>query len=426
MDAEKEPPPQPELQEADIAQNESQVPMAPKEEPSLEAKLSDEIRLRRFTEHVLDSRQQELEKQENLNAQLSKKVEALEKELAEARNQAKNKNKQFQDAKDQIFTLQAPRKDITESEASEAYTSLLRNIQRWAENRMKPILDDFDAGRLRARPSPVQATRFVSLLREPAKRCVNISEADEYHVMAVIMNYVWVVFFSKSFYCPLDDSDSDATLMWIEEIESTMSRLPRDPGQCREWRSETLTALAAQQAFKARRARFLTAVAEDLASILSVTVPRSSFAELNSSIRRSIVDPAAELAHRLQLASSIYALKWPARNAWSRLEVYECVNLASNGVALDLSGTTSTSAARRKVSYLFDLAPGLFVERIEGGKKSSTKTVHKPRVLVYGAETDIIQCPTVIRWVWDNSSGPQTHIREPFFRSTGPKPGRKA
>ncbi|KEY65231.1 hypothetical protein S7711_08769 [Stachybotrys chartarum IBT 7711] len=415
MDTNTEDPPEPTRPPGeDMPQEVPEDAGPPTDLSDLEAKLNDEIRLRRFTEGVLDSRQQELEAQEIENAQLKKKLEALQKELAEtqtqlteARNQSKTKTKQLQDAKEQIFTLQSPRKDITESEAHEGYKVLLGGIQRWVENRMGPIIEDFDAGRLRARPSPVQATRFVSLLKEPAKRCVNIDNSDEYHVMAVIMNYIWIVFFSKSFYCPLDESDSDNTLMWMEELESTMGRLPR--------------ALTSQHGFKMRRAKYLGAVSEDLASILSTIAPRSSFGELQTSIRRSIVEPAADLAHRLQLALNVYSLKWPARNAWARLEVYECMNLANDGVLLDLSGTTSTSPSRQKVSYLFDLAPGLFVERVDGSKKTTTKTVHRPRVLAFGGEADIIQCATIIRWLWDNSSGPQAHIREPFFRSSTPK-----
>lgn len=208
----------------------------------LQTRLADEVRLRQFTEDVLDSRQQELESQEMQNQQLSKDLEAIRKELsdtqsqlAEARGQVRAKTKHLQDAKDQIFRLQPQRKDITESEAQDYYRNLCGNVQRWVENRLKPMLDDLDLGRLRTRPGPIQATRFVSLLREPSKRCINIDESDEHHVIAVIMNYLWLAFFAKSFYCPLDDTDADATVMWIDELESTMSRLSR--GECYDTQS---------------------------------------------------------------------------------------------------------------------------------------------------------------------------------------------
>ncbi|KAM5346904.1 hypothetical protein ACJ41O_009909 [Fusarium nematophilum] len=396
--------------------------------------MADETHLRRFTENVLDSRQQEIENRETEKSKLSAKVETLRKELAntqrqlsEARNQTKSKAKQLQEAKDQIFRLQPSRKDITEAEARESYKSLCGNVQRWVEHRIKDVLDDLERGRLKARPVPSEASRFVALLREQSRRCLSVDQSDEYHITGVIMNYLYLALFSKSFYCPLDDTEEDGTLMWIDELENTMSRLPRgmspfenihslvqadshsDVAQCREWRSETLTALTHQPIFKSRRTRYLNLITDDLTSLVSTIAPRTPTAELYGSVRRSIVEPAAELVHQLHLASSIFSLKWPARSAATRLEVYQCQNLASGGMILDLSGTKQTSPARRNVSYLFDIAPGLFVERIEGGKKLGLKAIAKPTVLVNNGEGDAPQSPTVMRWLWDNaptSQGP--------------------
>ncbi|POR38618.1 Uncharacterized protein TPAR_01185 [Tolypocladium paradoxum] len=411
-----------------MAQNESKVDRTASPQPALEAKLADEVRLRRFTEHVLDSRQEELESQEMENKGLLKKLESLKKELSdtqsqliEARSQSKAKTKQLQEAKDQIFRLQPRRKDITESEAQEAYKKLCGNVQRWVENRLPPVLDDMESGRLRSRPPGSQASRFASLIREPAKSCLNAHQSDEHHVIAVIMYYLWLAFFAKSFYCPLDGSDDDATLMWIDELESTMSKLPRDAAHCREWRSETLTALTNQPLFKARRTAYINVVSDDLAALLSIVVPRAPVAELLSSLRRTIVEPAADFAHKLQIASNIYSLKWPARNASSRLEVYECINLASGGLVVDLSGTGPTSPARRKVTYLFDVAPGLFVERVEVGKKAPLKAIYRPNVLVYSGDGDVPQKPTLMKWLCDNSSSPNGSARDPFPRTATPR-----
>ena len=101
MDIDAEIPPETTRQkEEDMAQKVSKPQGESSDHSTLEAKLSDEIRLRRFTEGVLDSRQQELEKQESENARLTKKLEALQKELAEtqiqlteARNQSKTKER---------------------------------------------------------------------------------------------------------------------------------------------------------------------------------------------------------------------------------------------------------------------------------------------------------------------------------------------
>ncbi|PFH56757.1 hypothetical protein XA68_16040 [Ophiocordyceps unilateralis] len=395
-------------------------------DPTAIQRLANEVRVRRFTEGVLDSRQAELEHQEQENRKLSKKLDLLHKELAEAqrqlieaRSQSKTKAKQLQDAKDHIFRLQPRRKDITEAEAQEAYKKLCGNVQRWVENRLPAVLDDMEAGRLGNRPSGALATRFASLIREPARRCLGAHQADEHHVIAVIMYYLWLAFFAKSFYCPLDGSTDDATITWIDELESTISQLPRDPAHCREWRSETLTALTSRPLFRSRRAAHVSLVTEDLASLLSIVVPRASASELQASIRRTMVEPAADFAHRLQLASSIFSLKWPARNASTRLEVYECINLASGGLVLDLSGV------RQNVTYLFDVAPGLFVERIEVGKKAPLKAIYRPNVLVHAGEGDVAQRPTLMKWVCESANGslPRTALPR---RSLGQLPvGRR-
>lgn len=202
--------------------------------PDLKTKLADETHLRRFTENVLDCRQQEIESRETEKGRLSAKVEALERKLAsaqrqlsESRRETRSKAKQLQDAQEHIFRLQPTRKDITETEAREAYRNLVGNVQRWVENRVKDVLEDLESGRLKSRTAPPEAARFVALLREQSRRCLNADQSDEYHIMGVIMNYLYLALFSKSFYCPLDDSEEDGTLMWLDELQSTMSRLPR-------------------------------------------------------------------------------------------------------------------------------------------------------------------------------------------------------
>jgi hypothetical protein len=157
----------------------------------------------------------------------------------------------------------------------------------------------------------------------------------------------------------------------------------------------------------------LNVVTEDLASLLCVIAPKASSNDLQSSLRRTVVEPAADLAHRLHLAASVYSLKWPARGASSRLEVYECLNIVTGGQVLDLTGTTPTSASRRKVSYLFDVAPGLFVERVDGGKKMNLKAICRPTVLVYGGDGEVSRTPTVMKWLWDGAAASPTGRQSP-------------
>lgn len=206
----------------------AETPNGPQKD--LETLLNDERTLRTFTEQVLDCRQIELEVSEVENKRLLKKIDLLTKELSETRTQLlearahlKTKDRNLQEAGDQIFRLQSHRQDITESEAREAYKALCDKIQRWVENRLPLTLEGISSGNLK-KPSPAQAAKFLSLLREPAKRCLTIYHSDEYHIAAAISYYLWLAFFSKPFYCPLDDSTEDATILWIVEIESAMAK----------------------------------------------------------------------------------------------------------------------------------------------------------------------------------------------------------
>ncbi|KAL7757617.1 hypothetical protein ACKLNR_012144 [Fusarium oxysporum f. sp. zingiberi] len=383
--------------------------------PALKDKLASETHLRRFTENVLDSRQQEIENRESEKGQLAVEAETLRRQLAVTQ-------RQLAEAQDQIFRLQPRRRDITEAEAREAYKILVGNVQRWVENRAAYAIEDLEIGRLAARASSPEGLRLVSLLREQSRRCLNVTQSDEFHITGVIMNYLHATLFSKSFYCPLDDTEGDGTSRWVDDLENTMSRLPRDTAHCREWRSETLTALTHQPSFRTRRQRFLNFVVDDLTTLLSIIAPKSPPAELHSSVRRSIVEPAADLAHQLHLAPSVFSLKWPARTAATRLEVYQCLNLANGGAILDLSGTKAASQARRGVIYLFDIAPGLFVERVEGGRKLGLKAIVKPTVLVTNSGGDVLQGPTIMSFLWNNTPTSQGTSRSSSRASSSRRP----
>jgi hypothetical protein len=168
--------------------------------------------------------------------------------------------------------------------------------------------------------------------------------------------------------------------------------------------------LTSQKSFKSRRAAYLNLITEDLVSLLTVVV------------RTSIIDPAADLAHRLQLSPNIFSLRWPARTARSKLDIYECINLADR--AIINSGETGKSAeALKNASYLFDTAPGLFIETVSGAKKSTAKAICKPAVLVYGGDRDgdIPQkTMTLTRLLWDFANGSKGRSIGPS-RNASPK-----
>lgn len=202
--------------------------MAPRLQ-ELEARLSDELKLRRYTERVLDKRQEELELKEAKLLHLSQTVQRLKRELHDARNQLDStkiqlqaRSTQLNEVRDQVFRLQPARSEITESEAKSLYQNLCKSIQRWVESRMSS-LDSMGGARVGTMPGALQAYRLVALLRESARRCIDVDQSEEFHVFAIIMNYIALGLFSRSFYSPIDESNDNATQLWIDKIEEAMS-----------------------------------------------------------------------------------------------------------------------------------------------------------------------------------------------------------
>lgn len=145
-------------------------------------------------------------------------------------------------------------------------------------------------------------------------------------------------------------------------------------------------------------------LSNDLSSYLSSVFPHIPTKELQKSLHRAIIGPSADLAHRLDTSANIFWLKWPLKTAGSRLEVYECFDVAEGGRTVDFSKTAPDSAIRRHTKYLFDVAPGLFVERVESGKKMALRSVCRPRVLVHTDEENLVRKATLLTWVHNAAS----------------------
>jgi hypothetical protein len=215
-----------------------------------EARLYREIELRMFAEDVVDDRQRELEDIESENERLSddrnnltaevlglrEQLDDLRQRFKETEQYGQTTAQQLKDARDHIFRLQPRRREITETEAQEAFKNLFDKVQRWVQNRLTPILDELDGGVLKNRPVHMEnANRLLSLVREPAKHCFTTNESDEYHIIALIMQYLCSHLFNKSFYCPLESKSGERTAEFIDEIVLAMRQLPRG-----EWSQEEL------------------------------------------------------------------------------------------------------------------------------------------------------------------------------------------
>lgn len=177
----------------------------------------------RDLEDIIDERQHELENLEVETTQQKEENQRLQRELQQA-------DAQLRDARDHIFQLQPRRRSITEAEAKEKFDMLFASVQRWVQNRLDPILDELDSGKLRNGQFHTECARkLLALTSEGARGHFSSKGSDEYHVIAVVMQYLYKNFFNKSFYCPLDGSpgDDDNAMKFIKSIESAMRHLPR-------------------------------------------------------------------------------------------------------------------------------------------------------------------------------------------------------
>jgi hypothetical protein len=183
----------------------------------LRTRLEEQTRRRTYTDQALDERQKELQRKEAMNKNLMEEVARANEELKRAQ--------------DHIFRLQPRRTEITETEAVESFHSLFENVKRWVQNRLDPILRELDDGRLESLRPPSHSTRLLALVRAPAKDWLKAHQSDEFHIIAVIMQYLRRAIFMKPFYCPLDDpQNDDKTMQFIDKVLSAMARLPR--GTC--------------------------------------------------------------------------------------------------------------------------------------------------------------------------------------------------
>lgn len=158
----------------------------------------------------------------------------------------------------------------------------------------------------------------------------------------------------------------------------------------------------------------MSVVSEDLGAMLSLVIPGTSAADLTSSLHQHIIEPGAEMAHKLHLSLSVFSLKWPARRPWARLEVFDCINLQ------DCSHVQSRDSDR--IAYLFDLMPGLFIERISHDKQSAPKAICKPTVLVHVGHGDLPEQLNLVSWIWEYANmSAAARSREPGSRSATPR-----
>lgn len=410
-------------------------------------------------EETLDYRQMELQRQESKTAKaeqrfqvckddLEKQKEEItrlqqemeirttrwKKKLGERQKGEQAALKQLGEARNHIFRLQPRRTDITETEAQELFGELFNGIQRWVGNRLEGILDTLEDGQLRTRTYPRDAARnIVQLTSKRAMQSIRCDQSDEHLVIAVIMRFLCRSFFYRTFYCPLtiEGEQIDATVT-IDRIEQLMKTVPRgmvispnngqpltvtDGSQCRDWRVEALLAFVQEPGFVERRARLERQKTIELYKLLAPLVPSADVQELTVSIGRSMITPAMSLAHRLQLAATLFTLRWTPFNDDLRtghiasrttdFSNFTSLNLTEGGkVVLPPNPADPGSLQTLRMTYLFDVAPGLYSQSPDAEGAAGVKTISKPRVLVHIADelhTTVKEGPTLLGWIEQES-----------------------
>ena len=357
------------------------------------------------------------------HSELEQKSRQLTKKLADKQKSEETTLKQLAQARDHIFRLQPRRTDITETEAQTQFGDLYNSVHRWVTNRLEKILDELDSGQLyhRAFPNPA-AKRVLSLSSARAIQHMQCHQSDEFVVIAVIMRFLCRAFFDQSFYCPLRKVVGEYDAIYVvDSIETSMRRVPRgklttkifslkltvsDASNCRDWRVEALTALVNEPDFVERRSNHEREKTEELLYLLAPLVPNAADQELRESIGRNIIRPAMDLAHRLQLSATVFTIRWTKfdDDLQSGVITSTRVNLSSF-ISLNVllcGKVVETPAELQAMTYLFDVAPGLYSQTLSNQTSPGLKSLCKSRILVAvgeGSPVSPAEGPTLLQWI---------------------------
>jgi hypothetical protein len=190
-------------------------------------------------EDLIATLQVSLEEHQRENRRLEQELKEARLRLKKRDENSKQVTRQLQDAQDHIFRLQPRRTMVTETEAEQEFEELYNGIVRWVQNRLDGILNELDDGHLQNRTCPAdEANRILSFTCARAREDFLSDQSDEYHVTAIIMQYLCVRMFSTDFYCTLDyptqdgKPSEDLTMATIIRIGKAMSRTDRGRTTC--------------------------------------------------------------------------------------------------------------------------------------------------------------------------------------------------
>jgi hypothetical protein len=180
---------------------------------------------------------------------------------------------------------------------------------------------------------------------------------------------------------------------------------------------EAFLALTQEKGFVQRRALHEETKTAELFDLLVPLVPNADPKELADSIGRNMIKPAMELAHRLQLAATIFTPAWTSydgdlqfghiSSSTTDFTSFVSMSLNQSGkIIMPLSPAAAGGQQGSSVKYLFDIAPGLYSRSPDDEKAVVGKVISKPRVLVLvgtGVNTGPKNSSTLLKWIEDES-----------------------
>lgn len=153
--------------------------------------------------------------------------------------------------------------------------------------------------------------------------------------------------------------------------------------------------LTSDETFERRRSVYVKGVGAQLAGILFCLTNRTG--PISQTLFDSVVQPAANLARRFCMSTNVYTLKWPMAKNRSRLELYERHSIGRKAVDPQVSEVG--------LSYLFDITPGLFLDRVG----MQPQVICKAQVLVLEKRSRPAPVRTIFHTMWHHG-----RQQEPF------------
>ncbi|KAL8409416.1 hypothetical protein RB594_007736 [Gaeumannomyces avenae] len=379
----------------------------------------------------LEEARKELKTKDNDLEESRKELKTKDDDLEESRKELKTKDddlkearKELEATRDHVFRLQPRRADLTEDEAIASFTGLRQAVVYLVRNRLKPALEALNSGRLLScRPVPDQAEAFKDLIKDAAKNSLRVAGADEYHVIAVVMEFLHKEIFAKPF-----SFVSKKEMDVLEDAFRLLVELRKNNSYCEDWKKEAFAAFASNPG-RENTQEHIKKVAKKLCFILSAvfdlpnstqptkkTTRAEARKSLLDSVHDDIVAPAVKLASTLGLATSVYTVQWPTGNPTQELGPHHCFSLATDTTpsADNEAAPTNTAAggALHRIpslpvpceqGYLFEVAPALIVRSVYwpgGHRPAEARTLCAATVLVQGdGKVDWGRYGTIMDWL---------------------------